>query len=241
MLESLSDWVIEVVEALGYVGVALLVLVENVFPPIPSEVVLALAGFVASRGDASLLGMIASATAGSVGGALILYGGAAWFGSERLRAIMLRYRRWLRVSERDMDRAEAMFDRWSSLAVLVCRCIPLVRSLISIPAGLRRMPLTPFVLYTTIGSLTWNSIFVVAGYLLGERWEDLLPYADYAKYVVYAGIVVTALFLGWQWVKRGRRRSAEWNARSPEIDRIPEIDGVAEVVEPEPFEERRRP
>src|SRR5690606_23541971 len=114
---------------------------ENLFPPIPSEVVLALAGFTASRGDASLVGMIIAATVGSVGGALVLYGIAAWFGPERLRRVVLQYQRWLRVTERDLDRAEEWFDRWSVMAVLVCRCVPLVRSLISIPAGLRRMPL----------------------------------------------------------------------------------------------------
>lgn len=216
MLEGLSNWVIEVVETLGYAGVALLVLVENLFPPIPSEIVLTLAGFVASRGDATLTGMIASATAGSLGGALILYGGAAWFGSERLRAIVIRYQRWLRITERDMDRAEAMFDRWSSMAVLVCRCIPLVRSLISIPAGLRRMRLVPFVLYTTAGSLVWNSIFVVAGFLLGERWELFVEYADRFKYVVYFGIVVLAILALWQWRARGRSRN--WRmARTVEV------------------------
>ena len=190
MLEALSDWVIEVVEALGYTGVALLVLVENLFPPIPSEVVLALAGFVASQGDASLLGMIAAATAGSVGGALITYGAAAWFGPDRLRALVARYGRWVRITERDLDRAEASFDRWSRSAVLVCRCIPLVRSLISVPAGLRRMPLTPFILYTTLGSLAWNSLFIVAGYLLGEQWETVTEYADYFQYLVIAAILV---------------------------------------------------
>jgi membrane protein DedA with SNARE-associated domain len=204
MLEPLSEWAIEVVETLGYVGVALLVFIENVFPPIPSEVVLALAGFVASRGDATVPGMIAASTAGSLVGALVLYGGAAWFGPMRLRAIVVRYHRWHRITEGDLDRAEAFFDRWSTTAVLVCRCIPLVRSLISVPAGLRRMPLLPFILYTTAGSLVWNSIFVIAGYQLGERWEDILPYADYIEYAVLAVIFVIVVFLAWQWYVRGR-------------------------------------
>lgn len=207
MLEPLSEWAIEVVETLGYLGVALLVFVENVFPPIPSEVVLALAGFVASRGDATVPGMIAAATAGSLVGALVLYGGAAWFGPERLRMVVVRYHRWHRVTERDLDRAETFFDRWSTTAVLLCRCVPLVRSLISIPAGLRRMPLLAFVIYTTVGSLVWNSIFVIAGYQLGERWEDVLPYADYIEYVVLATIFVILLFLAWQWYARGRTRA----------------------------------
>jgi len=204
MLEPLSEWAIEVVEALGYVGVALLVFIENVFPPIPSEIVLALAGFVASRGDATVPGMIVASTTGSLAGALVLYGAAAWVGPTRLRALVVRYHRWHRITEADLDRAEVFFDRWSTLAVLLCRCIPLVRSLISIPAGLRHMPLLPFVIYTTVGSLVWNSIFVIAGYQLGERWEDILPYADYIEYVVLTVIFVIAVFLAWQWFARGR-------------------------------------
>src|SRR5690606_22232147 len=150
--------------------------------------------------DASLPGMIIAATVGSVGGALILYGIAAWFGPERLRRVVLRYQRWLRVTERDLDRAEAWFDRWSVTAVLVCRCVPLVRSLISIPAGLRRMPLLSFLLYTTVGSLVWNTLFVSAGYLLGERWHTVAEVADYLDYLVLAGIgaAVVASLLWWR-------------------------------------------
>ena len=198
MLEALSEWVIDVVEALGYLGVALLVAVENLFPPIPSEVVLGLAGFVASRGDALLIGMILAATAGSLAGALMLYAAAAAFGPDRLRSIILRYERWLRVTAQDMDRAEDWFDRHSNLAVLVCRCIPLVRSLISLPAGFRRMPLAPFTLYTLAGSLVWNSIFVTAGYLLGERWETAAEYADYLQYLVLAAIAAAVAYFVWR-------------------------------------------
>lgn len=198
MLDALSEWVIDVVESLGYLGVALLVALENVFPPIPSEVVLGLAGFVASRGDALLVGMIVAATAGSLVGAWVLYAAAAAFGRDRLRGIILRNERWLRVTERDMDRAEGWFDHHSNTAVLVCRCIPLVRSLISLPAGFQRMPLAPFTLYTAIGSLAWNSIFVTGGYLLGERWETMAEYADYLQYLVLATIAAGVAYFVWR-------------------------------------------
>lgn len=198
MFDGLADWVIEVVEGLGYTGVALLVALENVFPPIPSEIVLGLAGFVASRGDALLLGMILAATAGSLIGASVLYAAAAAFGPERLRAILLRYERWLRITGRDIDRAERWFDRHSNSAVLLCRCVPLVRSLISLPAGFRRMPLVPFTLYTTVGSLVWNSIFVTSGYLLGERWETVVEYADYLQYLVLAAIATAVAYFVWR-------------------------------------------
>src|SRR5688572_22276124 len=131
------------VESFGYAGVAFLVAVENIFPPIPSEIVLSLAGFVSSRGDTWVVGMVLAATVGSLIGAWVMYGVAAAVGPERLRVLVRRYGRWLQLTERDLDRAEAWFDRRSNLAVLVCRCIPLVRSLISLPAGFRRMPLLP--------------------------------------------------------------------------------------------------
>ncbi len=205
MVSQLTEWTIQVFEALGYVGVALLVMVENVFPPIPSELVLALAGFVASRGDASLTGMIVAATAGSLLGAWILYGGAAYFGPGPLRAIVTRYGRWVRITPGDLDTAERWFARWSTAAVLVCRCIPLVRSLISIPAGFARMPFIPFTLYTTLGSLVWNAIFVTAGFMLGERWEIVIEYGNYFQLaVLVSGLVGVAYVV----TRLARRRLA---------------------------------
>ncbi len=206
MFEGLTDVVVDVVDALGYVGVALLVLAENLFPPIPSEVVLALAGFVASQGDATVPGMIAASTAGSVGGALILYGIAAWFGPVRLRRLVVRYGGWLRLTEGDLDRAESWFDRWSGPAVLLCRCVPLVRSVISLPAGLRRMPIWRFVFYTTVGSMVWNTLFILSGYALGEQWETVVEYADYAKYAVIVFIVVAFLLFVRPWRLLARER-----------------------------------
>jgi len=202
VIEGLTDWVIGVVESFGYVGVAFLVALENVFPPIPSEVVLGLAGFVSSRGDAWIVGMIIAATVGSLAGAYVLYGIAAAIGPERLRLLVRQYGKWVRITERDLDRAESWFDRRSNIAVLVCRCIPLVRSLISVPAGFRRMPLVPFTIYTTAGSLVWNSVMIGLGYALGERWERILEYADYFQYVVLVAIAVGLLYIAWYLLRR---------------------------------------
>jgi len=152
VLANPADWVADVIDSSGYLGVALLVALENVFPPIPSEIVLPFAGFVASDGDANLVGMIVAATIGSLVGALILYGVSAWVGPDRVGQIVVRYGRWLRITTDDVVKAERWFDRYSGRAVLLCRCIPLIRSLISIPAGFRRMALGRFVVYTTIGS-----------------------------------------------------------------------------------------
>lgn len=203
VLSSLADWVTEVINSLGYLGVALLVALENVFPPIPSEIVLPFAGFVASDGDANLIGMIATATIGSLVGALILYGVAAWVGPDRVGQIVIRYGRWLRITTDDVVKAERWFDRYSGRAVMLCRCVPLVRSLISIPAGFRRMALGRFVAYTTIGSAVWNGALIGAGYLLRSRWHDVEPVLSWFQYVVILVIVAAIVWFVWS-----RRRSS---------------------------------
>ena len=204
MLSNLAEWVTEVINSLGYLGVALLVALENVFPPIPSEIVLPFAGFVASDGDANLIGMIVAATIGSLIGALILYGVSAWVGPDRVGHIVIRYGRWLRLTTDDVVKAERWFDRYSNRAVLVCRCIPLIRSLISIPAGFRRMPLGQFVVYTTIGSAIWNSALIGAGYLLRSSWKDVEPVLSWFQYIVVAVVIVGSAWFVWS-----RRRRAD--------------------------------
>lgn len=199
MLSDLTEWVTDVVDALGYLGVALLVAIENVFPPIPSEVVLGLAGFVAARGDASPVGMVAAATVGSVVGAWVLYGISAAIGPVRMRALVVRYGGWIRMTEDDLDRAEGWFDTRARLAVLICRCIPLIRSLISIPAGFRRMPIGQFTVYTAVGSLVWNAALVGAGYGLGDRWEKIVEYMEQFQNLVLLALVAA---VGWYvWAK----------------------------------------
>ncbi len=209
MLEGLVEWVISVVESLGYWGVAALVALENLFPPIPSEVVLPLAGFVAVEGDASVAGMVIAATIGSMVGAYALYGIAAAIGPVRLRSFVVRYGKWFGLDEDDLDKSEEWFDRRASMAVLVCRCIPLMRSLISIPAGLRRMPLIPFSIYTLLGSLVWNVLLIGAGYLLGEQWQQVEePMALFQKLVLVVIGVGVAWFV-WRRIVRPRMRRAE--------------------------------
>jgi len=215
VLENLTEWATDIVERLGYLGVAMLVAIENVFPPIPSEVVLGLAGYTASRGDAWVVGMIIAATIGSVVGAWILYGLSAAVGPVRLRAIIIRYGTWIGFGESDLDRAESWFDRRSRSAVLVCRCVPLIRSLISIPAGFRRMPLGAFTLYTLIGSLVWNTVLITAGYLLADQWEKVLKFTEpfQTLVVVLIGVLVVALVIR-KVVLTKRARAAEEPAHS---------------------------
>lgn len=211
MLADLADWAADVVESLGYVGVALLVALENVFPPIPSEVVLGIAGYTASRGDAWVVGMIIAATIGSVVGAWILYGFSAAVGPLRLRALVIRYGSWVGFGEADLDRAEAGFDRRSHYAVLLCRCVPLIRSLISIPAGFRRMPLGAFTILTLVGSLIWNSVLVVAGYVLAEQWDRVLDYTEPVQDLVVAliGVLIVAAIVRKVVLARRQRAAGE--------------------------------
>jgi membrane protein DedA with SNARE-associated domain len=198
MLGGLTDWVTDVVDALGYVGVAFLVALESVFPPIPSEIVLPLAGFVAGRGDANIVGMMVAATIGSVVGAWILYGIAAAIGPVRLHNFVGHYGRWFGVKVDDVVRAEEWFDRRSSAAVLVGRCVPLIRSIVSIPAGFRRMPLVRFTVMTALGSAVWNVALVGAGALLGDRWEDVGDWVGILQWLVIVTIVGLVGWFAWK-------------------------------------------
>jgi membrane protein DedA with SNARE-associated domain len=183
----------DVIEQLGYVGVALLVVAENVFPPIPSEIVLPFAGFVAQRGSESVVLMILAATVGSVGGALIMYWIAAVIGDERLHAFTRKFGKWVQIREVDLTRAEEWFDRHATSAVLIGRCVPLIRSVVSIPAGFRRMKLLPYIAYTFIGSLVWNILLIGAGALLGENWERVGSYVGVLQWVVIALVMVAIM------------------------------------------------
>lgn len=189
MLSNMADWVTDVIDKLGYVGVALLVILENAFPPIPSEIVLPFAGFVARDGKATLWGMILAATIGSVIGAWLLYGIAAAIGPERVHDFVVRYGKWFRLTVNDLEKTEQFIDRHAKPAVLIGRCVPLIRSLVSIPAGFRRMPFVTFTIYTAIGSLVWNTALIGAGYLLRERWEKVEPVLEWAQYLVIAAIL----------------------------------------------------
>ena len=203
MLGDLANWVQDVINQFGYFGVALLVVIENVFPPIPSEIVLPFAGFVAQQGasavnatadaaqsDTTVIGMMIAATVGSVVGALILYFVSAAIGPERLRGFVERFGKWFGVKSSDLVRAEEWFDRRSVVAVLVGRCVPLIRSIVSIPAGFRRMKLTSFVVLTAIGSAVWNIALIGAGAVLGDQWERVGEYVGVFQWLVIAAVLV---------------------------------------------------
>lgn len=199
LLGDMSGWARDIMDALGYAGLAFLVALENVFPPIPSEIILPLAGFNSSTGEMNVFLAIIAATIGSVVGAIILYYVGFYFGEERVRYIVNRWGKWLGFKDSDIDKADEWFDKYGGFAVLLCRVVPILRSLISIPAGLRKMPLLTFTLYTTAGSLVWNTLLIFAGYLLGDNWDHVEEYVGVLQYVVIA--VVLAIGIWWIWAR----------------------------------------
>ncbi|WP_309122333.1 DedA family protein [Paenibacillus sp.] len=187
----MEHWIAEVMDAYGYMGIFLLIALENLFPPIPSEVILTFGGFMTTSTDLTPVGVIAFATAGSIAGAIILYGIGRILSAERLEAIVVKYGRMLRLKPEDIRKADAWFDKHGPWAVFFGRLVPLVRSLISIPAGSSGMRFLPFLLLTTIGSLIWNTALVYVGAAVGDSWETIVGYMD-----VYSNIVYVALALG---------------------------------------------
>lgn len=211
-LSGIASWVTDVVESLGYVGLFLMIALENVFPPIPSEVVLPLAGFLTGQGRMWFPGAVLAATAGSLAGALILYYAGYYFGEERVRWLVRRYGKWAMLSEADIDKADDWFDRHDREAVLIGRVFPIVRSLISIPAGIRRMPLGKFLFYTAIGSAVWNTTLIGIGWILGDNWEEVEQYVGYLQYLVILGVL--AAVVGFIYLKLKQRNGRGVATRS---------------------------
>jgi len=201
---GIAGWAIRLMETLGAPGAGVAVALENLFPPIPSEVILPLAGFTASQGDMSLVAAIVWTTLGSVFGALVLYWLGALIGRDRLRAVAARVPL---VNVSDIDRTEAWFARHGRKTVFFGRMVPLFRSFVSIPAGVERMPMATFLLLTALGSLIWNSVFVMGGYLLGENRQVIETYAGtYQKAVLAVGVVAVAAFVVVRLIAARRRR-----------------------------------
>ncbi|WP_249266392.1 MULTISPECIES: DedA family protein [unclassified Pseudonocardia] len=201
----MTQWVFDIVDRLGAAGIGLLIFLENVIPPIPSEVILPLGGFRASTGAMDPIGVWAAATIGAVAGALVLYALGSWLGFERVHA--LAGKRWFVLSsQKDLEKGLVLFERYGSWFVLGGRCIPIVRSLISIPAGIAGMPLSRFTALSALGSAVWNALFVYLGFALGERWEVVEGYmSPISKVVAVAGALVL-VWLVWRKVRQRRAR-----------------------------------
>ncbi|EKL6481233.1 DedA family protein [Listeria monocytogenes] len=174
----------------GYIGIFILIMVENLFPPIPSEIILTFGGFMTTVTSLNVVMVIIVATLGSVVGAILLYKVASYFGKERLTKIVLKYGRILRLKESDIERAENFFLKYGSWAVFLCRMIPLIRSLISIPAGMTKMKMSKFLILTTAGSLLWNTVLIGLGAMLGESWSEIVVFMDSFSTIIYSIIAI---------------------------------------------------
>ncbi|MCD8836772.1 DedA family protein [Mammaliicoccus sciuri] len=186
----MESWITSVMEQFGYFGIALLILLENVFPPIPSEVILTFGGFMTTKSDLTVLGVVVASTIGSVGGAVILY----WIGRilnvERIERIIEKWGKYLRLTKEDVRKADAWFDKYGPWTVFFCRFIPLIRSLISIPAGMSGMNQWLFLVLTTIGTLIWNLVLVLVGAKVGDNWHQIVNYMDVYSHFMYAVIAI---------------------------------------------------
>jgi len=229
--DAAPQWIHSLMDTLGAPGAGIAIALENLFPPLPSEVILPLAGFTASSGRMSLLAVLLWTTAGSVIGALALYGVGALLGRERTVAIAARLPL---VKVADIERTEAWFLRHGTKAVFFGRMIPIFRSLISVPAGVERMSLGVFLGLTTLGSAIWNTIFVLAGYALGDNWEEVTRIVStYSKVVLVVAALAVAVFIGVRLLRRpgpGRRGKVRGIGPGHDIGPGPDISPAKDIA-----------
>lgn len=189
--------IINVMNQFGYFGIMFLIAIENIFPPIPSEVILTFGGFITTKSNLSIIGVIIASTIGSIIGAIALYYIGKILNKDRLKKIVSgKIGKILFLKPKDIDKADKWFDEKGNKTVFFCRFIPVVRSLISIPAGMSEMPLKKFLTYTILGSLIWNSVLVIIGSLVGENWGKIVDIISiYSKFVLIILIIITFIII----------------------------------------------
>jgi membrane protein DedA with SNARE-associated domain len=200
----MSDWVIRLIDGTGYAGVFFLMLLETVFPPIPSEVIMPVAGIRAANGPMSLGGVIASGTAGAMAGNLFWYLLARWIGLARFRPFIEKYGRWLTMDWGDVEKVESLFGRFGGVVVMFARVVPTIRSIVSLPAGMVRMRLHSFLIWSTIGTAAWAALLALGGYVLGQNFERIDEWVGPFSSAIVLLIVVTYLYRQATWHRRHR-------------------------------------
>ena len=189
----MDNWLIEIMNEYGYMGILFLIALENVFPPIPSEIILTFGGFMTTTSNLTIASVTLSATGGSIIGAMILYIIGLQLSVERLEKIVDKWGHILRITKNDLHKADAWFDQYGPWTVFFCRFVPLIRSLISIPAGMSNMHVGLFFLLTTAGSLIWNIVLISLGAFFGASWEVIAGYIDIYSKVVYIALILLAI------------------------------------------------
>lgn len=201
LLDQLRSWVEQFISSMGYVGISILMFLENIFPPIPSEVIMPFAGSLVAEGEFSFVGVLIAGTIGALAGAVAIYYIGHWIDEGRARRWFERYGKFILMSEEDFDKAIHAFDNHGKLMVLVGRVLPTIRSLISLPAGLEKMNLATFLLFTAIGTSVWNLALLGAGFYMGQNWEAVVSFMD--KYslvfwIILGGLVAFYIFRRWR-------------------------------------------
>ena len=199
----MKEWILSTMGSLGYLGIGLLMFAENLFPPIPSELIMPLAGFTVSQGKMNFALAVLAGVVGTILGAIPWYYAGKLVGERRLKRLADKYGKWLTISSQDIDKATRWFDRYGNKAVLYCRLVPGVRTLISLPAGISNMPLVPFLLYSTIGTTLWVLFLTYAGYLLGNNYELVDDYLGPVSKIVLVIIIVAFVI----WIVRKKQKT----------------------------------
>ncbi len=190
----MQKFIINIMNNYGYLGVFLLILIENIFPPIPSEVILLFGGFMTTYTSLNVLGMTMSSILGSVLGALILYKIGTIFNKDTLKKLIhTRLGKFLRINDKEIDSSFNYFQTKGEKAIFFCRFIPLIRSIISVPAGINKMNITKFMIYTTLGSLIWNVVLITLGHIVGNNWKSILKIFD--LYSTYAVVIIFIILI----------------------------------------------
>lgn len=197
------EWITSTMNSLGYWGIGLLMFLENLFPPIPSELIMPLAGFTVAKGRMEFVPVVVAGTVGTMLGALPWYYIGMTLGEKRITRLADRYGKWLGISSKDIREARSWFTKHGNKAVFFCRLVPGVRTLISLPAGMSSMPLVPFVLYSTLGTLSWVCLLTYAGYFLGDKYELVDEYLGPVSKIVLLALI--AAFVFWL-IKRNLKR-----------------------------------
>jgi membrane protein DedA with SNARE-associated domain len=190
------EFAVNLINQIGLFGAALLIGIEVVILPIPSELILLLTGFNVSIGNFGFIAALIATTIGSLGGALFLYFMGYAFSEERLESLISKYGKYVGLYVKDLQKTANWFERHGAQLVFFGRLIPLIRSLVSIPAGLTKMKMSKFIIFTTLGSGIWNSIWLTLGFYLGDKWSSAEKYAKYLDYLVYIGVVIAAIYFG---------------------------------------------
>ena len=209
LIDQIATWIQDLIDAIGYPGIVIVMAIENIFPPIPSELVLPFAGALSAQGEMNFWFAVAAGTAGSLIGAIVLYAVGYFAREAGVRSLVTRYGKFLFISETDLDRAAEWFERYGELIIFFGRLIPIIRSIISVPAGYTRMNPIRFILYTTLGTTLWNLILTYAGRVMGENWEEILAFMETYQYATLAILILAVVaFFVWR-IRQKRRQSAQ--------------------------------